>query len=200
MNMDTKFSFGAMTTPFRRLYRSAIGAALSLVAAAVLLGPSLVFAADVEAFEATGIVSGRPNVLFVLDSTNTLGAATTYPDFDPNETYETSAGCDPSYAYFSTADTKPGTCKTGRTIGSVLVSNLRCESTALDNLQQTGATPPSLQWLEKKVSNKGVVSWDPLAPSPAVGNLVYCSSYSGVDKPPPQLHGGAAHAVVGQLP
>jgi type IV pilus assembly protein PilY1 len=168
------------------------------VAALLALGSGTVMgrlatAADVEAFELQNLRSSRPNVLFVLDSTSTMRSTSSLPSYDHTRAYpdaDDNNPCDPAYAYFSTDGTLPTSCKASRTVGRIRFADLSCDAETLLRLEETGVSetaatlnPQRRRYLEKKRQGKNDIL-APLAPSPAEGNTVYCSSYVGDDAPP----------------
>jgi type IV pilus assembly protein PilY1 len=183
-------------------------AGLLVVCAALAHVPSTALAAaDVEAFEAASVKSGRPNVLFVLDSTASLGSTVSRPSFDPAKAGEYAefvrskgvTACDSRYAYFRADGTKPdwgfdskgeikdNPCETSTKKGRLLVSQLQCDSSSMTDLATVGAIEAQ-KYVERIVKTSGktpTTTYQPLKPSPSESNTVYCESYVGTDAPPP---------------
>jgi len=174
------------TSPRRAASSGSAGASRVFVMAALVVAcgqPSR--AADVEAFEVQNVVNDKPNVLFLVDSTASMGSIVDVPPYKPSETYSTSpADCSGAYAYFRTSTPAIITsCKsTGQNrVGRILLSNLRCDDTGLDS---SGVLRP-MKYVERIVSTnrKGetTISYVPLQTSVNEGNLVFCESYTGTN-------------------
>jgi type IV pilus assembly protein PilY1 len=153
------------------------------VAATALSGPAS-RAADVEAFEAQDVKTARPNVLFVLDSTESLGAAVTQPDYDPETTYDsTPANCDGALAYFHPTNpaviTDCSLKNKGKNVyGSIQVSKLYCDAATMEEFKSNGVIP-SVRFVEKVVTVKGgksTISFTPLNTVVQSTNDIYCES------------------------
>jgi len=146
----------------------------------------LASAADVEAFEAQETNTGRPNVLFVLDSTESLGSTIKIPDYDPAFVYPVDpATCNAGSLYFRTTSPDPFTsCKStgANRVGQVPKANLKCDG--LDQAELEGSVGP-MRFVEKltvKQGNNFVTVYQPLQPTVKQDSTVFCETYSGADK------------------
>ena len=138
----------------------------------------VVQASDTEAFAPQNVVSRRPNVLFLVDSTLTLGAATSTPKYDPSTTYSSylkKGACSfENTAYFDQLGTPDCTLKKPK-VGALPIAKLYCDAVRKTELETVGFLDVKL--LEKKVDNKGKVTWLGLTTNyPNASGDVYCEN------------------------
>ena len=135
------FISGRIAAVIEHRRRAARASGFVLASLAVLASGQPARAADVEAFEAQETNTGRPNVLFVLDSTESLGSTIKIPEYDPAFVYPVDpATCNAGSLYFRTTSPDPFTsCKStgANRVGQVPKANLKCdglEQAALEGL------------------------------------------------------------------
>ena len=163
--------------------------ALMFSALAVLATGQTARAADVEAFETQGRSSDRPNVLFVIDSTVSMGSTVTIPPYDHSFTYSSSpAGCADTSVYFRPTAVGPFTdCSksTGQNrLGEVPIANLKCDGLNTANVDGYVGPMKFVEEITVKQGNNITKSYQPLQTTVNSANKVFCENYSGTDKPP----------------
>jgi type IV pilus assembly protein PilY1 len=149
-------------------------------------GLNVARAADTEAFEPQYVEERRPNVLFLVDSTNSLAPTQTSrpPDYDYTVDYSTylkaNESCAGTTAYFDASN--PGTPNCGKKgVGKLPVDgNFHCDAKK-DTLIQVGTL--SAKVVEKIVSGgkNPTTTWVALSPSyPNAGSQgAYCQGEAG---------------------
>jgi len=193
------FISGRIAALIEHRRRAARASGFVLASLAVLACGQPARAADVEAFEAQETNTGRPNVLFVLDSTESLGSTIKIPDYDPAFVYPVDpATCNAGSLYFRTTSPDPFTsCKStgANRVGQVPKANLKCDG--LDQAELEGSVGP-MRFVEKltvKQGNNFVTVYQPLQPTVKQDSTVFCETYSGADKPDAAVF-DSANAVV----
>ena len=109
-------------------------------------GSDVATAADTEAFKPQDTADTRPNVLFLIDSTESLatsvgggsGNPVYDPDFDYSSVLPAQQACATTTAYFDTSPSAALPDCTKQTIGAVPVSEMQCQSADLDFLEEKG--------------------------------------------------------------
>jgi type IV pilus assembly protein PilY1 len=150
-------------------------------------GTNVARAADTEAFEPQYLETRRPNVLFLVDSTNSLAPTITTrpPDYDVNVDYSTylkaNEKCVRTTAYFDPANPGVPDCNK-KGVGKLPVANKFFCSAANKDLLTNGGTL-SIKIVEKIVSGgkNPTTSWVALSPSyPNAGSDgAYCQGEAG---------------------